>query len=221
MSISPYRNRQLDPPTFPTQALYLPINIRPRPHHSNVSTPAQSELRPSDSISQFDAATAISLALHQPQDILPTERKGSNGTGSSSFSIASSFSGTHLPDLPLLPSITPSPDVARSTQEEVAQHNPTLSLRLGAALPTINFPSNSEPNLEDEGVRNGAALLRRALEIERSQLDHRSPRRAVTDAGVAALRMSWQKRVEFDGGFDPAAQRVLSAAEYHQLVDRT
>lgn len=217
-SPSPYRAREFDPRTYPTQALYLPNNIRSR--HSNVSTPAQSELRPSDSVSQLDTKTAISVAPYHPPDISRTDPKGSAGTGSSSFSMASSFSGTHLPDLPLLPSITPSPDVASSNHLEVARHSLTLSSRLGAPLPPINFPSNEDPNVEDEGIRNGAALLRRALEIERSEIDHRGARGAVTDVGVATLRMSWRDRVDFEGGFDPAAQRVLSAAEYHQLVDR-
>lgn len=212
--LSPNQANRLSPHTYLKHHSYLPVHSLP----SKISTPAQSEIRPSDSISQLDANTAVSAAPRAPIDMSP--HPSDSGETTSSFSVASSFSGTHLPDLPPLPSITPSPHTDSSSPYEDTSQPATFSSRLNASMPHSS-PHHTDPtNQEADGVRYGAALLRRAVELERSERDRHHIRGAVTDVGMSSLRKSWRQKLVLEGAFDPVAQSLLSAAEYHQLVDR-
>jgi hypothetical protein len=178
---------------------------------SNASTAILPELRPADSVSQLGDLPESTSKGPEHVEIPLSESNDSSETGSSLFSISSSFNGTHLPDLPPLPSITSSPALSNDAIDDINSRSNRVSLsRIPRRVSTEKEPEAAELN-------HDAARLRQAVEIEKSELIARD----TMAPGTAPLHRSWNEKILAQGGFDPVAQRLLSAAEYHQLVDGT
>lgn len=172
-----------------------------------VSTIVLPELRPADSVSQLGDLPESTPEYAQLED------NGTPGTGSSSFSISSSFNGTHLPDLPPLPSIASSPALSNDAKDSINKRFNRVSLsRIPRRVSTEAEPEPSELN-------HDAARLRQAVEIEKSELISRGYFRDAAAPGAPPLRRSWGGEIIAQGGFDPVARRLLSTVEYHKLVD--
>ena len=90
---------------FPDQHSVSPIqrarSVLAENNSFRSARPLTTELTPSDSVSR--------LAMYDNEDDDTVEVVKSPVDSTRSFSIASMFSGTHLPDLPPLPELTPSP----------------------------------------------------------------------------------------------------------------
>lgn len=179
---------------------------------SNASAIIPPEVRPADSVSQLGDLAESSR--EEPDHIdAPSFANNDSAETGSSFSISSSLNSTHLPDLPPLPSINSSPALTNNENDETnEQHNYPNVSRIATRVSTAD-------EREVIQLNHDAARLRRAIEIEKSELITRGNYHDVMPSRTAPSRSSGNERIT--GGFDLVAQRVLNAVEYQQLVDGT
>lgn len=176
---------------------------------SNASINVPSELGPIDSVSQLgDLLESASEEPEHPDKLLLDNNDSAEA--SSSFSISSSLNDTHLPDLPPLPSIYSSPALTNNADDDDVNER----------IHRVSVPRrvSTEKKLDVVELDYDVARLRQAVEIEKSELITRGYRNT-NASGAASLRRSWSEKIKAQGGFDLVAQKVLSAAEYQQLVD--